>query len=237
MEWAWWVYFWDEARWERRVSQRRRNSVLRWCWRQNWKASWQTVYGRKVSKENQGKNQSTNLVENLETGVVTEDVEGSAVRLPEESEPGSDETAVGAVAGLLLGNGSEEDRLGRFGSLEVLDLGSDTVGRLLLLDGTLELVDLGERLGELVAGELEELLDGDLDGRDRGVLGNVLIEDETVLGGAALAEVDGELEELDHDRLEDREGGGAEALGGEDLGDGREGGHGLPDGEQLIRAL
>ena len=60
---------------------------------------------------------------------------------------------------------------------------------------------------------------------------------KSLLGGASLAEVDAEPEELDEDRLEGAQRGGAEALRGEDFGDGGESGEGLVDGEELIAAL
>lgn len=131
----------------------------------------------------------THLVENLKTRVVAEDVEGGAVRLPEESEPGSDESAVGPVATLLLADAAEEDALGRLGRLEILDLGGSVLVLGGLFGGTFELIDLGERLGELCATLLEELLNDDLDAADRRVLGDVLVHVKSLLGGAPLAEV------------------------------------------------
>jgi hypothetical protein len=95
------------------------------------------------------------LVENLETSVVTEDIESGTVSLPEESKPGSDEGSVGPVATLLLGNGAEEDTFGSFGSFEIFDI---CVFLLLLLGGTLKFVDLGDRLVEFGPRLLEELL-------------------------------------------------------------------------------
>lgn len=177
------------------------------------------------------------LVEDLETSVVAEDVEGGAVRLPEEAEPRCDEGTVGPVPALLLRDTAEQNALGRLTGLEILDLGSAILGLLSLLGGTLELVNLSQRLGELVARLLEELLDDDLDGTDGGVLGDVLVHVKTLLGGAALAKVNAEAEELDEDGLEGRERGGAEALRGEDLGDRREGREGLVDREQLVASL
>lgn len=44
IECDWCEYFWDEVRCERRVSERRRNSVLRWWVRQKAKASCETVW-------------------------------------------------------------------------------------------------------------------------------------------------------------------------------------------------
>jgi hypothetical protein len=189
--------------------------------------------------DNSGANATrTHLVEDLKTGVVAEDVERRAVRLPEEPEPGSDEGPVGPVPALLLTDTAQEDALGRLAGLEVLDVGNEVSVRVGgLLGGALELLDLGECLRQLVARLLEELLDDYLDTSDRGILSDVLVHVESLLGRAALAKVDTESEELDEDGLEGVERGRPEALRGEDLGDGREGSQGLVDGEELIAAL
>lgn len=150
--------------------------------------------GQRFSGEKRvrGQRAKTDLVENFEPGVVAEDVERGAVRLPQEPEPGRDEGAVGAIAALLLADGAEEDALGGLTGLEVLDLGGDDSvdGGGLVDGGSLKLIDLGEGLGELGAALLEELLDDDLYAGDGSVLGDVLVHVETLLGGAALAEVD-----------------------------------------------
>jgi hypothetical protein len=63
------------------------------------------------------------LVEDLETSIVSENVEDSSVGLPEELEPRSDDSPVGTVSGLLTGDSSKEDRLRGLGGLEIVDVG------------------------------------------------------------------------------------------------------------------
>jgi len=63
------------------------------------------------------------LVEDLETSIVSENVENSSVSLPEELEPRSDDSPVGTVSGLLTGDGSKEDGLRGLGGLEIVDVG------------------------------------------------------------------------------------------------------------------
>lgn len=65
---------------------------------------------------------STHLVKDFETSVVTKNVESSSVRLPKESKPRGDESSVGPISTLLLTDGTEEDRFGSFGGLEILDI-------------------------------------------------------------------------------------------------------------------
>jgi hypothetical protein len=57
------------------------------------------------------------LVHELEAGIVLEDVQDRSVGLPQELEPWCDDGTVGAVAGLLSGDGGEENRLGSLGGL------------------------------------------------------------------------------------------------------------------------
>ena len=139
------------------------------------------------------------LVHELQTGVVLEDVQDSAVCLPQELEPWRDDGTVGVVARLLAGDGGEEDGLGRLGSLQVVDV--------LVVRGLkrgLDLVCLGLGLCDLLLGEFDEALEDSLqrvspgsrhvslglpylDSADVCVLGRVLVLVQTILGQLALA--------------------------------------------------
>jgi hypothetical protein len=142
------------------------------------------------------------LVHQLEAGVVLEDVEHSAVGLPQELEPWCNNGAVGPVAGLLARNGGEEDGLWGFRGLEIVD-----VLRLCrCLERGLHLVCLGLRVGDLLLGKLDEAFEDKLlrlavcvpptsefsylDRSDVGVLGRVLVLVQTVLCEFALAKID-----------------------------------------------
>ena len=48
---------------------------------------------------------ATHLVEHLKTSVVTESLESSPVRLPEELEPWGNDSAIGPVLGDFAGDG------------------------------------------------------------------------------------------------------------------------------------
>jgi hypothetical protein len=111
------------------------------------------------------------LVKDLETSIVSEDVENSSVGLPEELEPRGDDGSVGAVSGLFARDSSKEDRLWGLGSLEVVDVGGagSSVNALLNFVGLL----LGS--SDLLNGELDELLQDQLDGSNICVLGNILV--------------------------------------------------------------
>jgi hypothetical protein len=98
------------------------------------------------------------LVKNLETSVVSEDIEDSSVGLPEELEPRGDDGSVSAVSGLLARDGSEKDRLWGLGCLEIVDVGGagSSINALLNFVGLL----LGG--SDLLNGELDELLQDQL---------------------------------------------------------------------------
>lgn len=98
------------------------------------------------------------LVHDLESGVVLEDVQNGAVCLPQELEPGCHDGAVGSVAGLLAGNGRQEDGFGCLAGLKVTDVGQ--VGR--RLSGRRNLISLGLGLCDLLLGKLDEALEDKL---------------------------------------------------------------------------
>lgn len=98
------------------------------------------------------------LVEDLEASIVSENVENSSVRLPEELEPRGDNSSVGTVSGLLTGDSSEKDGLWGLGGLKIVDVGGagSSVNALLNFVGLL----LGS--GDLLNSELDELLQDQL---------------------------------------------------------------------------
>lgn len=154
---------------------------------------------------------SGRLVHQLEAGVVLEDVEDSAVCLPQELEPWCDDGAVGPVAGLLTRDCGEENGLWCLGGLKIVDV----LGLGRRLEGGLDLVSLGLGFGDLLLGELDEALEDELNGAHVGVLSSVLVLVEAVLGELAFAEIDAEFDEEDHDGLEGGNGAVAGPLGGD----------------------
>ena len=98
--------------------------------------------------------QGGGLVHNLETGIVLQNLENRTVGFPQELEPRSHDSAVSAVAGLLTGNGGEQDSLGGFDGFEIFNVRRGSGG----LEGRLNLVGLGLSLGDLLFGEFDELL-------------------------------------------------------------------------------
>ncbi|KAK6707711.1 hypothetical protein SNK04_008682 [Fusarium graminearum] len=98
------------------------------------------------------------LVKNLETSVVSEDVEDSSVGLPEELEPRCDDGSVSAVSGLLARDGSKENRLWGLSGLEIVDVG----GAGCSVNALLNFVGLLLGGSDLLNGELDELLQDQL---------------------------------------------------------------------------
>ena len=72
-----------------------------------------------------------------------------------------------------------------------------------------------------------------LDSSDAGVLGNVLVLMETLLGDLALAKGDAQLDKLEHDGLQRDEGNTARSLGDDDIVKSLEGSGVLTDGDEL----
>ncbi|GKT43894.1 uncharacterized protein ColSpa_04075 [Colletotrichum spaethianum] len=194
------------------------------------------------------------LVEDLETGIVAEDVEDGTVRLPKELEPRGDDGTVSTVAGLLAGDGGEEDGLGGFASLQIVDVGGGGVG----LDARLDLVGLGLGGGDLLGGQLDELLQNQLyepllatvaltsmhgnkmaylDGADVGVLADVLVLVQGILGQLSLLLLDGELNQQKHHRLQRRDGDISASLRGDVLVEEGQGCRDLVDADELVGAL
>jgi hypothetical protein len=98
------------------------------------------------------------LVEDLQTGIVSENVEDSSVGLPEELEPRSDDRPVCAVSGLFTRDGGKEDRLGSLTRLEIVDAGGGGGS----LNALLDLIGLLLGGGDLLDGELDELFQDQL---------------------------------------------------------------------------
>lgn len=72
---------------------------------------------------------------------------------------------------------------------------------------------------------------------DVGVLGDVLVLVETILGGLALAKIDTELDEEEHHRLQRGDGAAARPLGGDMFVKDVEGGGGLTHGDEFLSPL
>lgn len=102
--------------------------------------------------------EGSRLIHDLETGIVLQDLEDGAVSLPQELEPRGDNGAVGTVARLLTGDSSKEDGLGGLDGLQILNVRGRSGG----LEGRLDLIGLGLSLGDLLFGELDELLENNL---------------------------------------------------------------------------
>ena len=86
------------------------------------------------------------LVQDLEAGIVAQDVQHRTIGLPEELEPRRDNGTVGSVPGLFSGDGREKDGLGGFARLQVIDT----------VDGRLDFICLLLGCGNLGLGKLDE---------------------------------------------------------------------------------
>lgn len=191
------------------------------------------------------------LVHNLESGVVLEDVQNSAVSLPQELEPRSDDGAVGSVACLLARDGRQKNGLRGLAGLEITNIGE--VGRCLC--GGRDLIGLGLGLGNLGFGEFDEALENKLemcqrarkrsgqvghlylDGGDVCVLRGVLVVVETILGGLALSQLNTQFNEQEDDRLERGNSAVAGALGSDMLVEDGQSRLLLVDCDELLRSL
>lgn len=191
------------------------------------------------------------LVHDLKSGVVLEDVQDGAVSLPQELEPGSDDSAVGSVACLLARDGRKKDRLRGLAGLEITNIGE--VGRCLC--GGRDLVSLGLGLGNLGFGEFDEALENKLeicqrarkqsdqamnvylDSGDVCVLRGVLVVVETVLGGLALSQLNTKFNKQEDDRLERGDGAVTGALGSDMLVEDGQSRLLLVDCDELLRSL
>lgn len=97
------------------------------------------------------------LVHNFQLGVILEDIENDAVRLPEEFEPWCDNSAVCSIARLFTRYSGEEDGLRSLRGFEIVDIGS--VGRIKFrLDG----VGFALSFSDLLLGQIDEMLEDEL---------------------------------------------------------------------------
>lgn len=81
------------------------------------------------------------------------------------------------------------------------------------------------------------MIDTNLDSADVGVLGDVLVLVKTILGGLALAKIDGQFNEQEHHRLERGDGAVAGPLGGNMFVEDSQGGGGLLNGDEFLGPL
>jgi hypothetical protein len=92
------------------------------------------------------------LVHNLESRIVSEDVENRSVRLPQKFQPRRDDCTISAISRLFAGDGRQEDGLRGLGSFEIIDAGGSC------FESRLSLIRF--RLGglNLLFGELDKSL-------------------------------------------------------------------------------
>ena len=133
------------------------------------------------------------LIDSLQPRVVFQRFECGTIALPEELEPGRHKRSICAILILITANGAEEYTLRRLARLEVVDIHQ----RDGLLSLFLRLLDFRVREGD------KSLYDR-LDRRNARILRDILILHQSFLGCAALAHVDAELDEAQHDRFERR---------------------------------
>lgn len=93
---------------------------------------------------------SGRLVHDLETGIVSENVENGTVGLPQELQPWGDDGAVGTVLCLFTGDGRQKNRFWGFRCLQILNAIQ------------VDLLSLCLGLGNLSFGQLNELLQDQL---------------------------------------------------------------------------
>lgn len=172
------------------------------------------------------------LVDDLEARVALGDLETALVGLPAEAHPGGDEGALDALAvgrghgaalalrvgdqvavrGGLVEQRVDKQRVRLERELEVVLLGTSARDRIALLGLALDLavtkhfLGLGLSSRELLLGALDERENDLLERRDRHLLRSKLVLPETLTREPVLAERRAELEELEDDRLEDRQG-------------------------------
>lgn len=81
------------------------------------------------------------------------------------------------------------------------------------------------------------MIDTNLDSANVGVLGDVLVLVEAILGGLALAKVDGQFNEQEHHRLQRGDGAVAGPLRGDMFVEDGQGSGGLLDGDKFLSPL
>lgn len=204
------------------------------------------------------------LVKDLETSIVAENIEDGSVRLPEELEPRSDDGSVSSVTGLLSRDGGEEDGLGGLAGFQIVDAGGGSGGfdgrlnlvGLCLGSGNLLHSEFDELFqDQLWGGSVIHPTAFDfffffhplfliqrryltyLNGRNVGVLGQVLVLIQGILGQLSLLLLDGELNQQEHNRLQRSDGGASGALVGDVFMEQGQGRRGLVDPDELVGAL
>ena len=164
------------------------------------------------------------LVHDLQARIVSEDVEDGSVCLPEELEGWSDDGAVGTVLVQLGRNGREKDGLGGLAVLQVVHVRGRIVCLFLCLL-------------HLLLGEIDELLQHQLDCADVGVLGDILVLVEGVLGQLSLLLFYGLLDQEEHNRLQGHDGDISRSLGGNMFVEEDESSLLLPNAHEFVSAL
>ena len=162
------------------------------------------------------------LVDELETVVVLESLERSAVTLPKEFEPRGDEGPICPVLGLISTDRAEEDAFGGLARLEIVHVQSNG------------LVGLFLRLLHFSVCELDEAVHDHLDGGYARILGDILVLHEAFLRRTTFAKLDTKLDESENDGFQRRERSRTEAFGREHLRERLEGGVGLADGDEAL---
>mmetsp|Transcript_3139 Transcript_3139/g.10987 ORF Transcript_3139/g.10987 Transcript_3139/m.10987 type:complete len:409 (+) Transcript_3139:1632-2858(+) len=164
-------------------------------------------------------------VQRLELGVVTQDLQHAAVRLPQELEAGGHELPISPVAALLRAHVAQHQVLRRVLSVEVLHA----------TEVTRSCARCPRRL-RLRRRQLQQVLDHVLERADVHLLAHDAVLDEALLCEAALAALHAQLHKLHHHLLEGLLP-GAVALRGDDVVQSLESSILLADKEQLVRAL
>jgi hypothetical protein len=198
--------------------------------------------------------QGGSLIHDLKASIVLQDLQDGTVGLPKELQPWSDNSAVGSVAGLFARNSSKQNGLGGLDRFQILNVGRWGSG----LQRGLDLVGFGLGLGHLLLGEFDELLEDDLfaahisapanhttnqssfaylDGSHIGVLGDVFVLVETILGSLSFAKIDAQFNEKEHDRFERRDRTAARPLRGDMFVEDIEGGGSLAHGDKFLSPL
>lgn len=161
---------------------------------------------------------SGRLVHDLQPGVVLQNFEDSAIRLPQKLEPWCHNGSVCSIFGLFAGHSGKEESLGSLGGFQVIDVSCRLIG--CTFKRRLNLFGFVLSLRDFCLSEFDEFLEHQLNhmsahisspeserglylyGTNVGILSDVLVLVETIFCGFSFSKVDTEFNEQEHNRLQ-----------------------------------
>lgn len=168
----------------------------------------------------------SHLVDTFKPSIIFECFKSSTIALPEELEPRRNKGSIGTILALVAANCTHKNALRSLARFKIVDINKrDRFLRFLL------------RLCHLRVSKGDKALDHILNRPNRRVLGDILVLHHSFLRYTPLTQLDAQLDEVEHDRLEGRQRGLAESLGGEHFCEGLQGGGFAPDRDETLRLL